>query len=139
MADRLEQERIRREQKKAEKLRRDAESSAADRPARRSNGEISTREILTPEPKVPPAATAVVARHHSTPSSRPAITAAAADTSTSAEVEKKAKDRFAKQMSAVIVKTLDPFRAKGCKGHIKSSEDFKHLAKKVSVVSVLGC
>ena len=36
-----------------------------------------------------------------------------------------------KEMSAVIVKALDPFRNPKSKGHIKTNEDFKHLAKKV--------
>ena len=49
-----------------------------------------------------------------------------------AEAEKRAKDKFIKEMSGVIVKALTPFRMKGCKkGFIKNNEDFKHLAKKV--------
>jgi len=123
MAERLEQEKLRREQKKAERIKREAESSA-EKSTRRSNGEISTREILTPEPKL-------ATPRHSTPAA-PTITAA--DTSTTSEAEKKAKDRFAKQMSAVIVKTLDPFRNPKSKGHIKTNEDFKHLAKKLTYV-----
>ena len=56
----------------------------------------------------------------------------AADTSGMAEAEKRAKDKFIKEMSGVIVKALTPFRMKGCKkGFIKNNEDFKHLAKKV--------
>ena len=50
---------------------------------------------------------------------------AAADTSS--EVAKKINDRFKKEVSKVIVKVLDPFRKEG---QIKSTEDFKHLAKK---------
>ena len=56
-------------------------------------------------------------------------TTAAADTSS--DVERRAKDRFVKEMSAVIVKTLDPFRNPKSKGYIKDSRDFKYLAKKV--------
>ena len=47
-------------------------------------------------------------------------------------MEKQYKDKFIKEMSKVIVKILDPYRKKGVKGHISSTEDFKHLAKKVS-------
>ena len=37
-------------------------------------------------------------------------------------------------MSRVVVKVLDPFRRPDQKrGHIKTTEDFKHLAKKVSL------
>ena len=58
----------------------------------------------------------------------------AADTSGMAEAEKRAKDKFIKEMSGVIVKALTPFRMKGCKkGFIKNNEDFKHLAKKVNI------
>jgi hypothetical protein len=61
-------------------------------------------------------------------SSRP--TTAAADTSS--EVVKKIKDRFMKDASKIIVKLLDPYRRPDAKrGHIQSTEDFKHLAKKV--------
>jgi len=52
---------------------------------------------------------------------------AAADTSS--EVAKKINDRFKKEVSKVIVKVLDPFRKEG---QIKSTEDFKHLAKKLT-------
>ena len=67
----------------------------------------------------------------------PAVASAAvqaADTSGMAEAEKRAKDKFIKEMSGVIVKALTPFRMKGCKkGFIKNNEDFKHLAKKVNI------
>ncbi len=58
-------------------------------------------------------------------------TTAAADTSS--EVAKKIKDKFLKDMSKVMVKVLDPYRRPDVpRGHIKSKEDFKHLAQKVS-------
>ncbi len=72
-----------------------------------------------------------------TPTRQPLAVAAveAADTSGLAEAEKRAKDKFIKEMSGVIVKALTPFRIKGCKkGFIKNNEDFKHLAKKVCLV-----
>ena len=56
-------------------------------------------------------------------------TTAAADTSS--DVEKKYKDKFVKEISKTIVKILDPYRRKGVKGYISTTEDFKHLAKKV--------
>ena len=47
------------------------------------------------------------------------------------EVQKKGR-QFLKEVSRVVVKTLDPFRKPDQKrGHIKTTEDFKHLAKKV--------
>ena len=65
----------------------------------------------------------------------PAAAAAAATTTTAAadssDVEKKIKDNFVKEMSKVIVKILNPYRSPGVKGYIGSTEDFKHLAKKV--------
>eukprot|EP00095_Tigriopus_kingsejongensis_P009226 maker-scaffold851_size88925-snap-gene-0.19 protein:Tk09226 transcript:maker-scaffold851_size88925-snap-gene-0.19-mRNA-1 annotation:"hypothetical protein D910_01074" len=58
-------------------------------------------------------------------------TTAPADTST--EVAKKIKDRFTSDVSRVIVKVLTSFRQDGTKkGPIKSKEDFKHLAKKLT-------
>ena len=62
----------------------------------------------------------------STGASASVTAVAAADTSS--EVAKKINDRFKKEVSKVIVKVLDPFRKEG---QIKSTEDFKHLAKKV--------
>ena len=42
------------------------------------------------------------------------------------------------QMSTWVVKCLDPFRKADCKlGRIASTEDFKHLARKVSTVNHL--
>ena len=49
------------------------------------------------------------------------------------QVAKKIKEKFLKEVSRVVVKVLDPFRRPDVKkGHIKTTEDFKHLAKKVS-------
>ena len=57
-------------------------------------------------------------------------TTAAADTSS--EVAKKVKERFLRDTSKVIVKVLGPYkRVDAKKGQITSTEDFKHLAKKV--------
>ena len=57
-------------------------------------------------------------------------TTAAADTSS--EVSKKIRENFMKEASKIIVKALDPFRKSDSqKAKIKSTEDFKHLAKKV--------
>ena len=62
------------------------------------------------------------------PASSSITTTAAADSS---DVEKKIKDNFVKEMSKWIVKVLNPYRNPSMKGHISSTEDFKHLAKKV--------
>jgi len=57
--------------------------------------------------------------------------AAAADTSS--EVERKIKDRFLKETSKVVVKVLDPYRRDDASvAKIKTIEDFKHLAKKLT-------
>lgn len=58
-------------------------------------------------------------------------TTAAADTSS--EMAKKIKDTFRKTMSSYIVVCLNPFRKPDCKmGRITSTEDFKHLARKLT-------
>lgn len=58
-------------------------------------------------------------------------TTAAADTSS--EMAKKIKDTFRKTMSSYIVVCLNPFRKPDCKmGRIISTEDFKHLARKLT-------
>merc|ERR1712154_689633 len=57
-------------------------------------------------------------------------TQAAADTSS--DVEKKHKEKFVKEMSKTVVKILDPYRKKGVRGHIGNTDDFKHLAKKLT-------
>merc|ERR550525_1483126 len=57
-------------------------------------------------------------------------TQAAADTSS--DVEKKHKEKFLKEMSKLVVKIQDPYRKKGVKGHISKTDDFKHLAKKLT-------
>merc|ERR1712079_429391 len=58
-------------------------------------------------------------------------TQAAADTSSDMG-KKKHKDKFVKEMSKVVVKILDPYRKKGVRGHIGNTDDFKHLAKKLT-------
>ena len=50
----------------------------------------------------------------------------------SSEVEKKHMEKFKKEMSKVVVKILDPYRKKGVGGHISNTDDFKHLAKKLT-------
>ena len=85
-----------------------------------SNPDISLN--LTPTPQSTPQR--VSSSTHKT-------TQAAADTSS--DVDKKHKDKFLKEMSKVVVKILDPYRKAGVKGHIGNTEDFKHLAKKVSI------
>jgi len=65
-----------------------------------------------------------------TPISSKKTTQAAADTSS--DVEKKHKEKFVKEMSKTVVKILDPYRKKGVRGHIGNTDDFKHLAKKLT-------
>ena len=49
------------------------------------------------------------------------------------QVAKKIKEKFLKEVSRVVVKVLDPYRRLDVKrGHIKTTEDFKHLAKKLT-------
>ena len=85
-----------------------------------SNGSIAAVQLPTPSP-----ATAVAAAPVPT-----TTTTAAADSS---DVEKKIKDSFLKEMSKVIVGILNPYRTAGV---ITSTQDFKHLAKKVSSKSL---
>ncbi len=83
-----------------------------------SNGSMAAVQLPAPAP----AATA--------PAAAPTTTTAAADSS---DVEKKIKDSFLKEMSKVIVGILNPYRTAGV---ITSTQDFKHLAKKVSSKSL---
>ncbi|KAH3751883.1 hypothetical protein DPMN_186488 [Dreissena polymorpha] len=58
-------------------------------------------------------------------------TTAAADTSS--EMSRKLKEHFKSKMSSWIVVCLNPFRKPDCKlGQINSTEDFKHLARKLT-------
>lgn len=63
--------------------------------------------------------------------SRRKTTTAAADTSS--EVAKRMKDQFRIKMSQHIVVCLNPYRRPDCKmGRINSTDDFKHLARKLT-------
>ncbi|XP_067007379.2 histone-lysine N-methyltransferase SETD2 isoform X2 [Anabrus simplex] len=56
----------------------------------------------------------------------------AADTSSDA-ASRKIKDQFRLQMAGFIVQVLNAYRKPDCKvGHIKSTDDFKHLARKLT-------
>ena len=58
----------------------------------------------------------------------------AAPADTSSEAAKKYKERFRKETSEVVVRTLDPYhKVEATTGRIKNKEDFKYLAKKVSL------
>jgi len=49
-----------------------------------------------------------------------------------AEAEKKIKEDFLAKMATTVVSTLNPYHKPECQqGRITSSEDFKHLARKV--------
>ncbi|KAM7285496.1 putative histone-lysine N-methyltransferase CG1716 isoform X6 [Ixodes scapularis] len=64
------------------------------------------------------------------PKSKKKTLTAAADTS---EVAKKIKELFRSKISSHIVHCLNPFRKPDCKlGRIQSTEDFKHLARKLT-------
>uniref|UniRef100_A0A224Z0L9 [histone H3]-lysine(36) N-trimethyltransferase n=1 Tax=Rhipicephalus zambeziensis TaxID=60191 RepID=A0A224Z0L9_9ACAR len=64
------------------------------------------------------------------PKSKKKAVTVAADTS---EVAKKIKELFRSKISSHIVHCLNPFRKPDCKlGRIQSTEDFKHLARKLT-------
>ncbi|KAK3083378.1 hypothetical protein FSP39_021087 [Pinctada imbricata] len=64
-------------------------------------------------------------------SKKQTTTTAAADTSS--ELAKKIKDQFRSKMSGYVVTYLNPYRKPDCKvGRITSTEDFKHLARKLT-------
>ncbi|XP_067141905.1 histone-lysine N-methyltransferase SETD2 isoform X2 [Centruroides vittatus] len=64
-------------------------------------------------------------------SKKKGTTTAAADTSS--EVAKKIRELFRTKMSTFIVQCLNPYRKPDCKvGRIASTEDFKHLARKLT-------
>jgi hypothetical protein len=87
-----------------------------------SNGSIAAVQLPTPAP----AATAA-------PLAAPVPTTTTTAAADSSDVEKKIKDSFLKEMSKVIVGILNPYRTAGV---ITSTQDFKHLAKKVSSKSL---
>ena len=78
-----------------------------------------------------PAADSANATLAASGSDKSAATMVTAAADTSSEVAKKIKDKFLKEMSRVIVKLLDPYRRPEATTKIISTEDFKHLAKKV--------
>lgn len=56
-----------------------------------------------------------------------------ADADTSCETARKCKDVFRKKMATFVVSILNPYRKPDCKhGRITSTEDFKHLARKLT-------
>jgi hypothetical protein len=58
--------------------------------------------------------------------------------SADADAEKKIKDDFLAKMASTVVSTLNPFLKPDCKqGRITCSEDFKHLARRVTSFSFL--
>lgn len=120
--EKQEQERLKKEQKRAaEKVRREAAAAEAALNSFTSGkvggggaAEVSVGDQQQPQPLATPAAI---------------TTTAAADSS---DVEKKIKDNFVKEMSKVIVRILNNYRTPGVPGHITSTQDFKHLAKKLT-------
>lgn len=86
-------------------------------------------ELETPtydEPKV----NSTVGSSRAKRSSKKKAVTVAADTS---EVAKKIKELFRSKISSHIVHCLNPFRKPDCKlGRIQSTEDFKHLARKLT-------
>ncbi|XP_065297716.2 histone-lysine N-methyltransferase SETD2 isoform X1 [Dermacentor albipictus] len=86
-------------------------------------------ELETPtydEPKV----NSTVGSSRGKRSSKKKAVTVAADTS---EVAKKIKELFRSRISSHIVHCLNPFRKPDCKlGRIQSTEDFKHLARKLT-------
>lgn len=126
--EREEEEADRREKDKREKAKRAEEKRAAEKARRESDG-VKFQQLVDSGPAQPQAATPVKTptKHSKT---KDTTTTAAADTSS--DVEKKYKDKFVKEISKTIVKILDPYRRKGVKGYISTTEDFKHLAKKLT-------
>ncbi|XP_040077122.1 uncharacterized protein LOC8040733 isoform X3 [Ixodes scapularis] len=81
------------------------------------------------EPKVNSTVGSMSMKVKKTTSKKKTLTAAA-DTS---EVAKKIKELFRSKISSHIVHCLNPFRKPDCKlGRIQSTEDFKHLARKLT-------
>jgi len=119
LTERQEQDRIRREQIKAEKSKKEIGQSVTRKQEIADINIPITSTVPSPAPNQPQSRTSAV---HTAPAD------------TSSETERKARDKFVKEMSAVIVKALDPFRNPKSKGHIKTNEDFKHLAKKLTYV-----
>lgn len=130
-------EKIRKEEKRAaEKAKRESEfrQMAGD-------GEIvagsDMHSMVTPESRqvtpvkvTPQPSSSSDIPAQSSPASSKKTTQAAADTSS--DVEKKHKEKFVKEVSKLVVKILDPYRKKGVRGHISNTDDFKHLAKKLT-------
>lgn len=126
--EREEEEADRREKDKREKAKRAEEKRAADKARRESDG-VKFQQLVDSVPAQPQAATPVKTP---TKHSKTKDTTTSAEADTSSDVEKKYKDKFVKEISKTIVKILDPYRRKGVKGYISTTEDFKHLAKKLT-------
>lgn len=61
-------------------------------------------------------------------------------TDMNSEAAKKIKEAFRSNMAGVMVGILNAYRKPECKeGRITNTEDFKHLARKVSVSIILEC
>lgn len=132
--EKAKQDKIRKEERRAaEKAKREVEFRNVT-----GDGEtIGVSGLVTPEPShatpikvTPQPSSSSDSPSQSTPASSKKTTQAAADTSS--DVEKKHKEKFVKEMSKVVVKILDPYRKKGVRGHIGNTDDFKHLAKKLT-------
>ena len=126
-------EKAKREERRAASIaKREAELRHIEAQGSFANEEIESESITTPEKAIlqPSSSSEPSSTSHSTPTNIKKTTQAAADTSS--DVEKKHKDKFVKEMSKTVVKILDPYRTKGVRGHIGNTDDFKHLAKKVT-------
>lgn len=56
------------------------------------------------------------------------------DTDITSDKEQKIKNNFRKKMANIMVHILGPYKKMECKtGRITNTDDFKHLAKKVSI------
>jgi len=125
--EREEEEKEKKEERaKVDKINREkkrAAQKAKQAASEMTNVVNNSTEIIGGTPPLPSSTTVTVASSKKT-------TQAAADTSS--DVEKKHKEKFVKEMSKVVVKILDPYRKKGVRGHIGSTNDFKHLAKKLT-------
>jgi len=124
--EREEEEADRKEKDRREKAKRAEEKRALDK-ARRESDAVKFQQLVDADPTQQQQTPVKTPTKHSKTKD---TTTAAADTSS--DVEKKYKDKFVKEISKTIVKILDPYRRKGVKGYISTTEDFKHLAKKLT-------
>jgi len=120
-----------RERQEAEE-RAEAEREALEERAKRAREKLEQKKRAAAASAMAASATTATTVEATDVKARASVTTTAA-ADTSSEVAKKAKERFLKETSKVVVKVLQPYRKEDAAvAKIKTNDDFKHLARKVA-------